>query len=205
MLKQSRFPRLRLVSTVLATIAVGCLPADQAETTVPPATEEAVVRLGEEAAGQLVTTLGSRLQRAIGERGAAGALEFCSVEGLPLTAEVSRATGFEIKRTSSRLRNPTNAPDSLERAALDRFEAAAAAGDSLPEHVVQRTPAGDFRYYRPLRVQSLCLQCHGHSADLAEGVDIALAERYPQDEATGYEVGNLRGLIRVTVPRSALE
>lgn len=205
MLKQSRFPHLRLVSVLLATIAVGCRPADQAEVSIPPETEQAVARLGGEAAGELVTTLGSRLQRAIAERGAVGALEFCSVEGLPLTAEVSRATGFEVKRTSSRLRNPANAPDSLERAALDRFEAVVAAGDSLPEHVVQGTPAGDFRYYRPLRVQPLCLQCHGSLEDLAAGVNTALAERYPEDEATGYAVGDLRGVVRVTVPRSALE
>jgi len=196
---------IRLASAVLATIAVGCRPADQGETTVPPPPEEAVARLGDEAAGELVTKLGARLQQAIAERGAPGAVEFCSVEGLPLTAEVSRATGFEVKRTSSRLRNPANAPDSLERAALDVFETAATAGDSLPEHVVQRTPAGDFRYYRPLRIQPLCLQCHGGPEDRAEGVDDVLAKRYPADRATGYAAGDLRGVIRVTVPRSAVE
>lgn len=198
--------RALLAVAVSTGVVAGCSGADRpgadADAMISPAAEAAVVRLGGEAATELITSLGGRLQQAIAERGAAGALEFCSVEGLPLTAQVSRATGFEIKRTSSRLRNPANAPDSLERAALDRFEAAAGARDSLPAQFVQRTPEGDFRYYRPLRVQPLCLQCHGRPDDLAAGVEEALAERYPNDEATGYGAGDLRGLVRVTVPRT---
>lgn len=199
-----------LLALISAAVLMSCQLADRAteddgEGAVSSDTEAAVTRLGGEVAAELVTKLGGRLQEAMAERGAAGALEFCSVEGLPLTADVSRATGFEVKRTSSRIRNPANAPDALERTALDRFEAAAVAGDSLPVKLVQRTPEGDFRYYRPLRVQPLCLQCHGRSADLAAGVAEALATRYPQDQATGYGAGDLRGVVRVTVPRSSVE
>ncbi len=180
-------------------------PADAAATPTPPATEADVVALGSEAAGELASSLMGRLQAVLAEEGVAGAVAFCSSEGLPLTAEASREAGFDIKRTSSRIRNPTNAPDLLEHAALAHFEAAQAAGDSLPAWFVQRLPGDEgYRYYQPLRMQPFCVQCHGASNELAEGVADVLAEHYPEDEATGYAAGDFRGLIRVTVPPPAV-
>lgn len=172
---------------------------------IPPDVEETTARLGGEAARELAGTLMSRLQEAVAAEGAARAVAFCSTEGLPLTAEVSRATGFEVKRVTMRVRNPENAADSLERVALDQFERSLAAGDSLPVWLVQRTPDGHYRYYQPLRVRALCLQCHGAPSDLAEGVAEVLAERYPEDAATGYGEGDFRGLVRVTVPGRVVE
>ncbi|MFW6085067.1 MAG: Tll0287-like domain-containing protein [Gemmatimonadota bacterium] len=214
MMKQSVVPgHLFLSSFLVLALLIGCAPSEEddggARTAenglIPTETRQAVVDLGSEAAGELGAKLIGRLQSKLAEEGPAEAVEFCSVEGLPLTAEVSREIGFEVKRTSSRIRNPANAPDSLERAALDHFEEAAAAGDSLPSAFVQRTAAEDYRHYQPLRVQPFCVQCHGSRDDLGEGVAEILEERYPDDAATGYSAGDFRGLIRVTVPASAVE
>ena len=200
-------PKYLLLATLLAASACGQdedPEAGSADRPVPEATRQAVVDLGSEAARELGAKLISRLQTKLAEEGPVGAVEFCSVEGIPLTSEVSREVGFEVKRTSSRLRNPANAPDSLERVALEYFESEATAADSLPAAFVQRTPAGDYRHYQPLRVQPFCLQCHGSEEELADGVAEVLAERYPDDRATGYTVGDFRGLIRVTVPEAAV-
>ncbi|MFW6089356.1 MAG: Tll0287-like domain-containing protein [Gemmatimonadota bacterium] len=206
----SRLPRR--VPLLLALAAFACAPADDevsadaSDALTPPAVEAAVVALGSEAAQELASSLIGRLQTVLAEEGAAGAVAFCSAEGLPLTADVSREVGFDIKRTSSRIRNPANAPDLLERVALDHFEQIQASGDSLPARFVQRLPGGEgFRYYQPLRVQPFCVQCHGASEELADGVATVLAEHYPEDEATGYSAGDFRGLIRVTVPASAVD
>lgn len=213
MLRVRNGPHLaRRVPLLFAIAALACGPGgdddpeDAADAPIPPATEAAVVALGSEAAQKLASSLIGRLQAVLAEEGAAGAVAFCSAEGLPLTAEASRDVGFAIKRTSSRIRNPANAPDLLERAALDHYEATQASGDSLPARFVQILPGGEgYRYYQPLRVQPFCVQCHGASEELAEGVADVLAEHYPEDEATGYSAGDFRGLIRVTVPDSALD
>lgn len=216
MLRARNSPHLsRRCPLLLALAALACAPADDerqgeaadaAATPTPPATEAAVVALGSEAAQELASSLMGRLQAMLAEAGAAGAVAFCSAEGLPLTVEASREVGFDIKRTSSRIRNPANAPDLLERAALEHFEATQAAGDSLPARFVQALPGGEgYRYYQPLRVQPFCVHCHGASDELAEGVAGVLAEHYPEDEATGYSAGDFRGLIRVTVPASAVD
>ncbi len=45
-----------------------------------------------------------------------------------------------------------------------------------------------------------CLQCHGAPDVLVGGVAAALRELYPDDQVTGYTVGDLRGAISVEIP-----
>ena len=45
-----------------------------------------------------------------------------------------------------------------------------------------------------------CLQCHGKVDDLAPEVRDVLAKNYPQDRATGFAAGDLRGWFWVEVP-----
>ena len=46
-----------------------------------------------------------------------------------------------------------------------------------------------------------CLACHGPAEALDEEVRVALAELYPEDRATGFRSGDLRGWFWVEVPR----
>jgi len=57
------------------------------------------------------------------------------------------------------------------------------------------------RSYAPMRVGEVCVRCHGDPDDLAPGVADLLAEEYPEDRATGYAMGDFRGVIRVSIPR----
>ncbi len=164
-------------------------------------TAEEAIAIGDSAAGALTRSLMSRVQAALQERGAAYAISFCSERALPITESVqdSLAGGLELKRTSTRIRNPANAPDELEQAALTYFISELAAGRPLPSHHLQRTDGG-WRYYRPIVVAELCTRCHGPREALEPAVQRVLAERYPDDQATGYIVGDFRGVIRVSVP-----
>ena len=45
----------------------------------------------------------------------------------------------------------------------------------------------------PVMMKPMCLACHG--AEVAPEVQAAIAERYPDDRATGYRAGELRGVI----------
>jgi hypothetical protein len=47
----------------------------------------------------------------------------------------------------------------------------------------------------------LCVNCHGPRDALAPGVAEILDAEYPDDRATGYRPGDLRGLVRVSIPR----
>lgn len=55
-------------------------------------------------------------------------------------------------------------------------------------------------WVEPIRVGPMCLQCHG--AAISEPVAAALDARYPEDQARGYEAGDLRGVFWI-VPLQA--
>lgn len=175
-----------------------------AEATRPTEAEIAAVSAAAApVAGALIQTLGGNLTAAIADGGHVAAMEFCNVEAMPLTQQVADERGMEVKRTSWRVRNPSNAPDALETEALAHFASAAEAGEQ-PSPWVQADPAGGWRFYQPLPTGELCVSCHGSPEQLAEGVPEALQRLYPQDEAVGFAAGELRGLLRVSVPEEAL-
>lgn len=176
-----------------------------ASTPAGPEVADAVAAQARPVAAALMTTLSGRLQGAIQERGTAGALEFCNVEALPLTAQVADEYGMEVTRTSLRVRNPANTADAADAEALAWFQDRLASGGEPPASHVRAVDGGGYRYYQPLMTQGPCVQCHGPRDSLAPDVLAALEERYPQDQAVGYAEGDWRGLLRVSVPESALE
>ncbi|MEX2471107.1 MAG: DUF3365 domain-containing protein [Gemmatimonadota bacterium] len=166
---------------------------------------ERATEIGREAAGRLAATLMQQLSTEMAEGGPEAAIEFCSDEAMDLTHGVNTALGdLDVKRTSTRVRNPENAPDALEQAALSHFESEIEGG-SLPENWIQTAGDDELRYYQPLIVNEMCTQCHGPADALQPAVRTRLETLYPQDRAIGYAPGDFRGLIRVAIPREALD
>lgn len=204
-----RFPILTLLLAPIVLLA-GCAREEPAD---PPGVasitandagsatgnEAEAVAAGEAAAIALTRELMGRVSSAIAEGGPAFAIDFCSEEALPLTSALAEELGVRMKRTSSRVRNPENAPDADERAALAYFEEELEKGNTLPQHLVRQID-GETRYYRPIIVAELCTTCHGPRDALDPEVRDALDTRYPEDQATGYAAGDFRGLIRVSLP-----
>lgn len=176
------------------------MAAATAQVVQDSALRAAVVAEAQPVAGALMQTLSGQLRSAMEEGGPVGAMEFCNVQALPLTRQVSREQGMTVGRTSLRLRNPDNAPDAAATAALALFAERTREAGTVPDPLVQRLPDGDYRFYQPLMAQPLCTSCHGAPDALAPGVADALARLYPDDRATGYLEGDWRGLLHVTVP-----
>jgi hypothetical protein len=198
----SRLAMLLVGISFIAGCGDGRAP-DEAGDDIPGTIETDVTRVGEAAATSLRQGLSARLTAAMAEGGPEAAIDVCAVEAMSLTDSIAAASpASAMKRTSLRVRNPRNAPDAAERAALEWFEERESAGER-PTSLVERDGSG-YRYYAPLRVAALCVSCHGPSETLAPATRAALDARYPDDAATGYSEGDLRGLIRVTVPAAAI-
>ncbi|MCA8959098.1 MAG: DUF3365 domain-containing protein [Planctomycetes bacterium] len=137
----------------------------------------------------LVATLTEEIQ----ERGAASAITVCKERAPQLAARVAADRGVSIGRTSWKLRNPDNrGPEWVRDAMVGRPESPLYFEDDR----------GRFGLLTPIRLQEPCLNCHGSEDRLAPGVRERLAELYPDDAATGFAAGDLRGWFWVEVPAS---
>lgn len=147
-------------------------------------------------ASQLKAALGGAMQSG----GPVEAIEVCRNRASEIAAEIGREAGVDIGRTALRVRNPGNQPDEWEMAVLRRFEAELAAGAAAEELFAvdtKQTASGmQHRYMAPIMTQPLCLACHGSALDPA--VKDALQAHYPDDEATGFAIGDLRGAFTVS-------
>lgn len=143
---------------------------------------------------QFVGQLKPQLQQAIAEGGPGQATAVCANIAPALMDELSASSGWSVRRVSLQPRNRERAiPDAWEREVLDRFSAEQAAGASVQTLNYGRKIDGQYRYMQAQGVEPLCLMCHG--TELAEPVKQALAEYYPEDSATGYGLGEVRGAI----------
>jgi len=163
--------------------------------------DEAVER-ARGAADALTRDLMGTLAKTMSESGPGEAIRVCSEVAQEVAAEHSTG-GVTVRRVSRKVRNPADRPDTYEAAQLERLAALHEEG-ALPAEVIEVVEGEQgrktLRYLRPITLKPLCLQCHGAPAELAPEVRSVLSERYPEDEATGYQAGDLRGVVSVTVP-----
>ncbi len=123
--------------------------------------------------------------------GPSGAVDICRDMAPMISAHAGEESNVDIGRTSFKLRNPANRPPTwAEGPVADRVDSVTAL----------RGPHGELGVLMPIRLGEPCLACHGDPATLDDGVRDALAESYPEDEAVGFETGELRGWFWVEVP-----
>ncbi len=146
--------------------------------------------------------LKDRLGSAMAAGGPAHAIAVCNEDAIPLTEKVSAATPWTVGRTSLRLRNPDNRPDEWERQVLEQFEARRAAGEDVRDmthiELVERDGRREVRFMKAIPTAEACLACHG--SNLGADVQQRLDALYPQDLATGFAQGDIRGAFTLYRP-----
>ena len=152
------------------------------------------------AATEFGMTLIGELQKAIAAGGPVNAISVCKVVAPQIAANMSAEKKMTIGRTSLKLRQPNNKPDEWELQQLQSFEQRKAAGEN-PANIefgeyVSRGGKTVFRYMKAIPTAQLCLNCHGGS--LTPEVTAKLKQLYPQDAATGFKVGDIRGAFTIT-------
>jgi cytochrome c peroxidase len=193
---------LLTLAAVVALLTTGCQPDPQVQpqTSNPSAAEDqrgAAATSGEPqqiaiaAKDELFKQLSTRLIAAMSNGGPAAAIEVCSREAPKIAAAVGKEHGVTIGRTSFRLRNPKNAPPEWTKPLIDKRNEQA-------EFV--SLPDGGTGALLPIKLKTQCLACHGPTEQIADDVMAKLTELYPDDQATGFNDGDLRGWFWVVVP-----
>jgi hypothetical protein len=185
-----------LVSLLL--VVLGCLHSTQdTDTTWTVVTEgdmipEQTIQHEKALAARdaMSTSLKGRLMEVIGSKGPAAAISVCSKEAPQIAEQISQEHGLKIGRTSFRLRNTDNTPPKwAAQLVVDRV--------SEPTYLTQE---GKLAALLPIRIQAPCLMCHGSEDTIPLSVKDAISENYPKDQATGFQIGDLRGWFYVEVP-----
>jgi hypothetical protein len=151
---------------------------------------------------EFAASLQGELGAAIKAGGPVNAIEVCNTKAPAIAADISRKQGWKVARTSLKPRNPKNAPDAWEARVLKEFEARKAKGEdpAQMEHseMIMGKGKHEFRYMKAIAIpaNAPCLACHGEKIDPAVGA--RLKALYPQDQATGYKQGDIRGAFSIT-------
>ena len=164
--------------------------------------ERAMTREARQVSQDLIKQLGGALKQALGESGPEGAISVCRDTAPMLAASLSRQTGWKVSRVSLKTRNPLiGQPDAWEQKVLRYFDEAAAAARNTTklEHaeIISEPDGRYFRYMRALPVKPLCLTCHGTDKTMPDSVRARLEQEYPNDRATGYYAGQIRGAVTI--------
>ncbi|GEM_PF-604872 len=157
----------------------------------------------EDEARRRATAMGSSLKAelmaAMGKGGPKLAVEACRVSA-PNISDKASTGEWRVGRTALQIRNPKNAPDDWEQRMLTVFQARIRKGEPVmnldASEIVEADGVRTFRYIKAIVTAPPCLVCHGPAIepDLADEI----ARRYPNDKATGFVAGELRGAFTVS-------
>ncbi len=159
---------------------------------VPASDQRKVVAT--QAKDALFAQLSGRLMDVMQSAGPAAAINVCSEEAATIAEAVGKEYGVAIGRTSFKLRNPANAPRDWVKPFVEKRS-------DTPQHV--QLDDGSLGVLFPIRLKVTCLMCHGQPDDILDAVKPQLAKRYPDDQATGFKLDDLRGWFWVEVPENA--
>jgi len=195
---------MKKISLLLLLPVVGCSQAVVDNTPLDDTKER--IAENRQVVKDLFATLKGELEKALGTSGPADAIPVCKTK----VPEIGKAfqekyPDWKIRRTSLKTRNPANAPDAWEREVLKGFETRKVIGEDPKEMeysaFVKQDGATVFRYMKAIPTQEVCTLCHG--APLIPDVVAKLDELYPQDQARGFKVGDIRGAFSFTQPLPA--
>lgn len=142
----------------------------------------------------------------IQQEGILSAVAVCSDTAQLLTNEFGLLRGVFVKRVSFNNRNPNNFPDDYEKGILNKFTMMhkknnlTEASESI--EIMFEDETKYLRYMKPIFIQAECLNCHGGEAEMQQQTRELIAEKYPNDKAIDYKLGDLRGAISI---KKALE
>lgn len=196
-----------LSAALLPAAGCGGERASQAPVAVPAQAPAPAAERAGAAAADFSGRLRTALRDHMASQGPVSALAFCHDQAPAIAADVMAAHGVRIGRVAlpGRERNPANTAVDWQVPVLARFAAAVADGaapEDQVELVVDGLPDGvEARLMRGIRVEAPCQICHG--VELAPGIAAAVDRLYPDDRATGFREGDLRGALWVEVARTA--
>ncbi len=155
------------------------------------AQQQAQKELAISAKDRLFESLLGELTKSMGEQGPAKSIGVCKTRAPEIAMQVGKDTGVRIGRTSFNLRNESNvAPDWAARFVENKVE----------NPIDVALPNNELGVLLPIRLKATCTLCHGSDEQVMPDVKAAIVSNYPNDTATGFSEGDIRGYFWIEVP-----
>lgn len=154
--------------------------------------------IAQEAFGLLSTALNQQIKTG----GSLAALAYCNENALALTDSLAKQYGIQLQRLASRNRNPKNAANEREIEILREWDLALR--NDQPLIPVQQESEEQIDWYGAITIpHPRCLDCHGLVAegDIFPETLAAIKQLYPNDKAVNFELGDLRGMWKISYPK----
>lgn len=168
--------------------------------TLNDSVRQALLDRGRKIAVTTQLRLKQELRKAIKQGGTEYAVTFCNKRAMEITDSISRADKVYIKRLAKKYRNPLNDMTENESNIFKGYIISNLGKQWMPA-MITWNDKGQPVYYNPMIVETLCLKCHGTPGkEIKPDVAKKIAELYPDDRATNFRIGDLRGMWSVTFP-----
>jgi hypothetical protein len=201
----SMFSRFLLRASALFLLALAVLScsgtSDKPTEEAQAVDREAFTASADSISGLAQNALLQSVSGAIAAGGSLHAIEFCNVQAIPITDSVAAKHGFKIQRVTDRTRNKANALSGEKEIALFETIQENLQAGKMRENYLIESESGAITYYKPIVLaMPTCLQCHGQpESDIESATLRKIKEKYPDDAATGYSLGQLRGMWKVSL------
>jgi len=178
----------------------------RADNTPPSSIDAGLVQSTRSIAGDLLGQLGQKLKAAMSTDGPVAAVSVCKESAPAIARQLSIANDAKVTRVGTRVRNQNmGIPNAWQKEALTQFEARLSQGEKAADIEYWQVAdnghgKNELRYAKAIAVQPQCLSCHESAQDIAAPLAEKLRIEYPNDQATGYSAGQLRGAVVVTRP-----
>jgi len=165
----------------------------------PTIDKKAAIEEAKKITKDFTSSLKAELQKAMKQGGPINALSVCNTKAIPITTEAAKKHNAWVSRVSLKNRNPANVPNDWQKKVLEDFDARAAKGEDVVKmayaEIVDNNGKKQLRFMKAMPTGDVCLKCHG--SNISPEVQAKLKELYPNDKATGYKKGQVRGAVVV--------
>lgn len=180
---------IRIIIVLSALFLTGCQNQ-------PQKSDQELIEQGNTISGKLGTSLMAELTTVIQQEGITEAVNYCSIEALPITQKIAKEEQVELSRVSHRNRNPLNDANGDELKLIEKYIQQQKNGEPLSPVIIAKNKQKIF--YSPILLGApLCLNCHGKPEDFAPDLRLAINQKYPQDKAVNFELGEVRGMFKI--------
>jgi len=183
------------LSFILIAATLGCSTTDKK--IALDETDQLLTVAARKIANDFGADLKKELLGAMNDGGPAMAIAVCATRAPQIAAAHSHGKLITVRRITDRNRNPENLADSVQMEALS-----AMSSDSSIAELHEWRELGDrrvFCYYKAIKVNQLCIKCHGSIETIDQAVLESLTNNYPGDRAVEYNAGDFRGAFLVEI------